>query len=59
MVLLFLLLLCLIKIPVFNANSVNPEQMQCSAVSDLGLYCRSVTFLSVSRLKLVSHTLSA
>ena len=29
----------LIKIPVFNANSVDPDQTPRSAASDLGLHC--------------------
>ena len=33
-----------IEIPVFNANSVDPDQMPLSAVSDLGLHCLPVTF---------------
>ena len=36
---LFLLLPCFIEIPVINANSVDPDQMTCSAGSDLGLHC--------------------
>ena len=35
----FLLLPCFIKIPVFNANSVYPDQVPHSAASDLGLHC--------------------
>ena len=35
----FLLLLCFIEIQVFNANSVNPDQMPHSVASDLGLHC--------------------
>ena len=34
---LFLLLPCFIEIPPFNANSVDPDQMQHYAASDLGL----------------------
>ena len=33
----FLLFPCFVEIPVFNANSVDPDQT--SVVSDLGLYC--------------------
>ena len=36
---LFLLLLCFIESPVFNANSVDSDQMLHSAASDLGLHC--------------------
>ena len=42
---LLLLLLCLIEIPVFNANSIDPDQMLQSASSSLCLHCLSVTFL--------------
>ena len=50
--------LCLIEIPVFYANSVDPEQMlHPAAASDLGLHCLPVTLLGVSRLKWV-NTLS-
>ena len=31
--------LCFIEIPVFNANSVDPDQMPHSVTSDLGLHC--------------------
>ena len=30
---------CFIEIPVFNANSLDPDQMPHSAASDLGLHC--------------------
>ena len=50
---LVLLLNCYIEIPVFNANSVDPDQIQHSAPSDLGLHCLPVTLLGVSRLKWV------
>ena len=35
----FLSLLCFIEISIFNANSVDPDQMPCSVVSDLGIHC--------------------
>ena len=35
----FLLILCFIEIPAFNANSVDPDQMQHYVASDLGLHC--------------------
>ena len=44
----FLLLLCFIEIPVFNASSVDPDQMLHSASSDLGLHCLPITLLGVS-----------
>ena len=40
---LVILLLCCIEIPVVNANSVDTDQMPCSAVSDLGLHCLPIT----------------
>ena len=33
------------KILVFNANSVDPDQMPHSAASDLGLHCLPMPFL--------------
>ena len=42
---LFLLLLCFREIPVFNTNSVDPDQMLCSASSDLGLHFAFVPFM--------------
>ena len=47
----FLLLLCFIEIPVFNANNVDPDQMLHSVASDLGLYCLPGTLMGVSELK--------
>ena len=41
----FLLLPCLIEIPVFNANSEDPDQMLCSASSDLYLHCLPMSLL--------------
>ena len=41
---MFLLLRCLIEIPVFNANGVDPDQMLRSAASDQGLHCLHVSF---------------
>ena len=38
-------------IAVFNANSVDTDQMQHSAASDLCLQCLPVTLLGVSQLK--------
>ena len=49
--LLLLLLLCFIGIPVFNSNSVDPDQTSRYVVSDLGLLCLPITLLGVSRLK--------
>ena len=46
----YLFLLCFIAIPVVNASSVDPDQMQHSTASDLGLYCLPLP-LGVSRLK--------
>ena len=42
---LFLLSPCFIEIPVFNANSVDPDQTPRSAASDLGLHCLSTALL--------------
>ena len=36
---LLLLLPCFLEIPVFNANSVDSDQTQHDAASDLGLHC--------------------
>ena len=47
----YLTCLCLIEIPVFNANSVEPDQMPCSVASDLDLHCLPITHLGVSRLE--------
>ena len=44
---------CFTEIPVFNANSVDPDQMLHSVMSDLGLNYLPVTFLEVPRLKWV------
>ena len=41
----FLLLPCFIEIPVFNANSVDLDQMLQSVVSDLGLHCLPMSLL--------------
>ena len=35
------------------ANSGDPDQMPCSAASDLGLHCLPITHLGVSRPQLV------
>ena len=42
---LVLLLLCFIEISVFNADSVDPDQMPRSLVSDMGLHCLPNTLL--------------
>ena len=36
---LFLIIRRFIEIPVFNANSIDPDQTPHSAASDLGLHC--------------------
>ena len=41
------------------ANSGDPDQMPCSAASDLDLHCLSFTLLGVSRLQLVMLILSS
>ena len=40
-----------IEVPVFNANSIDPDQMSCSVASDLDLHLLPFTLLGVSRLK--------
>ena len=38
-------LLCfilIVEVPIFNANSVDPDQMPHSVASDLGLHCLSI-----------------
>ena len=42
------LLLCFIEIPVFNANSVDPDQMLSSAASDMGLHSLPIALLGFS-----------
>ena len=49
----FLLLLYVIEINVFNANSVDIDQTTHSAASDLGLHCLSMSFLWDARHKWV------
>ena len=46
---------CFIEIPVFNANSVDPDQTPRSAAPDLGLFCLSMVLLWDSRHKLEKH----
>ena len=53
----FLFLLCFTEIPVFNANSIDTNQMPHSVASDLGLYCLPITLLVVSRPKWVKELL--
>ena len=49
----FLLLPYFIEIPVLNANSVDPDQMPRSLVSDLGLNCLLMSLLWDARHKWV------
>ena len=44
---------CFIEIPVFNANSVDPDQMPHSMASDLGLHCLPMSLLWEARHKCV------
>ena len=37
------------------ANSGDPDQMPCSAASDLGLHCLPITLLGVSKLQWVKN----
>ena len=47
----FLLLLsCFIEISEFNASSIDPDQMPCSGVPDLGLHCLPMSLLWEARL---------
>ena len=46
------LLLCFIEIPVFNVNSVDPDQMPHSVTSDLGLHRLPITLFGVSPTKM-------
>ena len=45
------------EIPVFNANSVDPDQAPCSATSDLGLHCLPMSLYWNARLKRVKRPL--
>ena len=51
----FLIITCLIEIPVLNANSVDPDQMPRSAASDLGPHCLSMSLLWDVRLNWVNQ----
>ena len=46
---------CYIEIPMFNANSIDPDQMLQYAASDLGLHWLPIILLWVSRLKWVKQ----
>ena len=48
-----LLLPCFIKIPIFNANNVNPDQTPQNAASDQGLHCLPMSCFWDARHKLV------
>ena len=50
---MFLSLLCLIEIPVFNANNVDPDLTPRSVASDLGLHYLPITHFGFSSLKWV------
>ena len=49
---LLVFFLCFIVIPVFNANSVDPDQTPHSAASDLGVHC----FKRVQKMSRKNHT---
>ena len=51
----FSLLPCFIVMPVINANSVDPDQTQRSAASDLGLHCLQMSHLWDARHKWVNN----
>ena len=46
---------CFIEIPVFNANSVDPDQTPHSAASDLGIRCWAMPILWDTRHKWVNN----
>ena len=46
-----------LEIPIFNANSVYPDQTPRSAASDLGLHCLQMSHLWDARLKWVKLVL--
>ena len=50
----FVLLSSVIEIPVFNANSVDPDQTPRFAASNLGLLCLRMSLLWDARHKLVN-----
>ena len=52
----FIMLLCFIKVPLINANSVDPDQMLHFGASDLGWLCLPVTLLGVSQQKWLTST---
>ena len=54
-----LLLLCFIEIPIFNVNSVDPDQTLHSAASDLGLHCLPMSLLWDASLKSVKKNTSS
>ena len=43
---------CFIEFPVFNANSVDPDQMPHSVASDLDLYCLPITLFGGLKTKM-------
>ena len=45
----------MIEFPVFNANSVDPDQTPPSVTPDLGLHCLPMSFLRDVRLKWVNN----
>ena len=49
----FLLLLWFTEIPVFNSNSVDPDQTPRALMSDLGLHCLPMSLLWKARHKWV------
>ena len=49
------LLSCFIEIPIFNANSIDPNQTPHSMASDLGLHCLPMLLLWDVKLKWVNN----
>ena len=47
--------MCFRNIPVFNANTLEPDQVPCSAASDLGLDCLPMSLLWDARHKSVKQ----
>ena len=53
----FLVSLCFIEIPVFNANIVDPNQTLRSVASDLGLYCLPMSLVWDTRHNWIKYML--
>ena len=51
----YILLLCFTEIPVFNANSVDPDQTSRSAASDWGQHCLLITVVTAFFMSTETH----